>query len=137
MQLEEVRGGLEQFIRDEFGAAARLAGLRESDGHAGLTFLFEVVEAGGTSRPYVIKLPPRGVRRRGNTDVYRQAPLLRALKADGLPVPDVPFASDDDTNPWFALPFIVMERLPGHTFFVWDPAPGVPRDRATCEGYWT
>ncbi len=136
MQLEEVREGLTGFIRDEVGNGARLEALTESDGHAGLTFLFDIVEAGGARKPYVIKLPPRGVRRRGNTDVYRQAPLLRALKADGLPVPGVPWAREDESNSWFGLPFIVMERLPGHTFFVWDPAPGVPRERAVCERYW-
>ncbi|MCP5198972.1 MAG: phosphotransferase family protein [Gammaproteobacteria bacterium] len=136
MQLDEVRHGLEAFIADEIGAQARLGSLAESDGHAGLTFLFEIVD-GARTLPYVIKLPPRGVRRSGNTDVYRQAPLLRALHADGLPVPDVPWAWEHEDNPWFGLPFIIMERLPGHTFFVWDPAAGVSRDPADCERYWT
>lgn len=136
MQLDEVRPGLEAFIADEVGSHARLGALSESDGHAGLTFLFEIVD-GRATRPYVIKLPPRGVRRSGNTDVYRQAPLLRALHADGLPVPDVPWACEDEDNPWFGLPFIVMERLPGHTFFVWDPAPGVSRAASDCERFWT
>lgn len=128
--------GLRRFIHDNCGSAATLADLRESDGHAGLTFLFDIVEADGARAGYVIKLPPAGVRRRGNTDVYRQAPLLRALYSAGLPVPAVPWAEAGDDNHWFGLPFIVMERLPGHTFFVWDPAPGVPRDQATATHYW-
>lgn len=135
MELDEVRRGLEAFIADEVGSSARLGALGESDGHAGLTFLFEI-EDGAQRRPYVIKLPPRGVRRSGNTDVYRQAPLLRALKASGLPVPDVPYACASENNAWFGLPFIVMERLPGHTFFVWDPAPGVSRAETACRQYW-
>ena len=44
------------------------------DGHAGLTYGFEVVDVAGRSLgAYVIKLAPLGVARRGNTDVYRQA----------------------------------------------------------------
>ena len=38
-------------------------------------------DAGGAPvGSYVLKMAPVGVARRGNTDVYRQAPLLRALK---------------------------------------------------------
>lgn len=133
MEVAEVREGLESFITDTFGSDARIENLIESDGHAGLTFLFEVATRAG-STPYVIKLPPKGVTRKGNTDVYRQAPLLRALYDAGLPVPNVPWAYDE--NDWFEIPFIVMERLAGKTFFVWDPAPGLPRDTATARGYY-
>ena len=42
--------------------------VQESDGHAGLTFLFEVIDGQGAATGYVIKLPPKGVRRHGNTD---------------------------------------------------------------------
>ncbi|MGB1885228.1 MAG: phosphotransferase, partial [Gammaproteobacteria bacterium] len=133
MEVAEVREGLESFIPDTFGSDARIENLIESDGHAGLTFLFEVATRAG-STPYVIKLPPKGVTRKGNTDVYRQAPLLRALYDAGLPVPNVPWAYDE--NGWFEIPFIVMERLAGKTFFVWDPAPGLPRDTATARGYY-
>lgn len=133
MQLAEVETGLRGFVQATFGTSAALLSLTESDGHAGLTFLFTVRHAERT-QDYVIKLPPKGVRRHGNTDVLRQAPLLRALHADGLPVPDVPWAHDD--NPWFEVPFIVMERLPGRTFFVWAPAPATPRDVTTCTRFW-
>ena len=119
MDIEEIRAGLEHFIKDEFGSAAALTNLAESDGHAGLTFLFEVRGNTGTNAAYVIKVPPKGVRLKGNTDVYRQAPLLRALRGTEIPVPDVRWAFED--NDWFEVPFIVMERLPGHVFFFWDP----------------
>ena len=135
MNIDELADGLRQFIRVQCGSAARLDALRESDGHAGLTFLFDIVEANDLRRGYVIKLPPRGVKRHGNTDVYRQAPLLRALHTAGLPVPAVPWADAGEDNP-FTLPYLVMERLPGHTFFVWDPAPAVPRDPAVTTQYW-
>ena len=114
MDTEELRSALSAFISAELGSAARVVNLEESDGHAGLTFLFDVADAQGASTGYVIKLPPKGVRRHGNTDVYRQAPLMRALHKAGVPVPQVPWAYDD--NPWFEVPFIVMERLPGRVF---------------------
>ncbi|CAN0450964.1 unnamed protein product, partial [Phaeothamnion confervicola] len=95
VDIEELRAGLSAFINAELGSAARLTNLQESDGHAGLTFLFEVVDAQGAVSGYVVKLPPKGVRRHGNTDVYRQAPLMRALHQAGVPVPRVPWAYDD------------------------------------------
>ena len=82
MDIEELRAGLERFIADEVGSSSKLESLAESDGHAGLTFLFDIVESSGLTKGFVIKLPPKGVKRKGNTDVYRQAPLLRALHAD-------------------------------------------------------
>ena len=134
MDIEELRAALSAFISAELGGAARVVDLQESDGHAGLTFLFEVADAQGARSGYVIKLPPKGVRRHGNTDVYRQAPLMRALFEAGVPVPRVPWAYDD--NPWFEVPFIVMERLPGRVFFVWDPPAMFERSAAAAEPLW-
>ena len=74
------------------------------------------------------------VRLKGNTDVYRQAPLLRALHGAGIPVPDVPWAFEH--NDWLELPFIIMERLPGDVFFAWDPAPSFDRSKAAAEPLW-
>jgi len=134
MELTELSERLGAFIADEFESGAAPANVRVSDGHAGLTFLFDVTERDGSSRAYVIKMPPKGVAYRGNTDVYRQAPLMRALGSGGLPVPEVPFAFED--NPWFETPFIVMNRLPGTVFFVWDPRPEFSRDLTTCTQIW-
>src|SRR5258708_16408517 len=64
-------------------------------------------------------MAPMGVVRRGNTDVYRQAPLLRALRKSGLPVPEIPWASPDEDQ--LSTPFLVMERMPGRVFMVWEP----------------
>ena len=134
MDIEAIRAGLAHFIKDEFGSAAELENLAESDGHAGLTFLFEIRGDTGTNAAYVIKVPPKGVRLKGNTDVYRQAPLLRALRGTGIPVPDVRWAFED--NDWFEVPFIVMERLPGHVFFFWDPLPSFDRSKAASQALW-
>jgi aminoglycoside phosphotransferase (APT) family kinase protein len=98
-------------------------------GHAGLTFGFDLVEPEPIRRRgLVLKLAPPGVRRSGNTDVYKQAPLLRALHAAGLPVPAVPYA--DSGESWFGVPFIIMERLAGLPFFVWNPDPAFDRSVA-------
>jgi membrane AbrB-like protein len=118
------------------GSEFELAGLHDSDGHAGLTFLFETRRRGeaAIAGEYVLKIPPPGVARRGNTDVYRQAPLLRALHAAGLPVPLVPDASENEH--WFGVPYIVMERLPGRVFFIWDPHHSFARHPETAEPLW-
>lgn len=131
-----LRENLETLIHDRMGADLELAGLHESDGHAGLTFLFETRRKGSAdiAGRYVLKIPPAGVARRGNTDVYRQAPLLRALHAAGLPVPDVPYAEENEH--WFGVPFIVMDRLPGRVFFVWDPHASFDRDRGRTQQLW-
>ena len=61
------------------------------DGHAGLTFGFEVLDsAGKLAGAMLLKLAPVGVTRRGNTDVYRQAPLLRGSMPPDFPSPTFP-----------------------------------------------
>ncbi|MDT0619499.1 phosphotransferase family protein [Salinisphaera sp. P385] len=124
MDLDWLQQELTGFIRHQLGEHAQVRDLRAADGHAGLTFLFDV-EQDSDRQGYVLRLPPPGVKRRGNTDVYRQAPLLRALHAEGLPVPAVPWAQADEG--WFDLPFLIMERLSGHNLLVWDPDPVFPR----------
>jgi aminoglycoside phosphotransferase (APT) family kinase protein len=105
------------------------------DGHAGLTFGFDVIDASGApDGGYVLKTAPVGVVRRGNTDVYRQAPLLRALKEAGLPVPGIPWASPDEDQ--LGTPFLVMERMPGRVFLVWEPHPSFPSDPAQLRDIW-
>ncbi|MEM7542889.1 MAG: phosphotransferase family protein [Pseudomonadota bacterium] len=134
MTLDEVRDPLNAFIRETIGSERSLANLKESDGHAGLTFLFDVQHGAVVEGRYVLKVPPRGVTRRGNTDVFRQAPLLRALHAGGLKVPDIPWAEEE--NVWFDVPFIIMERLSGDVFFVWDPHQRFSRQQEQTTELW-
>jgi aminoglycoside phosphotransferase (APT) family kinase protein len=122
MKLEEVAASLGPFVQAHYGSSAEIDDLRVMEaGHAGLTFGFRVIERAGARElaRLVLKLSPPGVRRVGNTDVFRQAPLLRALHAAGLPVPDVPWAGEDEA--WFGTPFVMMEFLAGTPFFVWQP----------------
>ena len=137
MKPEDVAEPLARFVRAHYGASAAVEGLAPMEaGHAGLTFGFRVVER-GTARErarLVLKLSPPGVRRAGNTDVYRQAPLLRALHGVGLPVPDVPWAGDDDS--WFGTPFVMMEWLDGMPFFVWQPDARFDRSPGAVTPLW-
>ncbi|MEQ1806965.1 MAG: phosphotransferase family protein [Burkholderiaceae bacterium] len=119
--IESIAPRLARFVDRVCGAGSTAEGLRVMEaGHAGLTFGFDLVgPARSSRRGLVLKLAPPGVRRSGNTDVYRQAPLLRALFSAGLPVPDVPYA--DAGEAWFGTPFIMMEKLAGQPFFIWQP----------------
>jgi aminoglycoside phosphotransferase (APT) family kinase protein len=137
MKLEEVASQLGRFVQAHYGSTAEVDGLKVMEaGHAGLTFGFRVTERAGASvlAQLVLKLAPPGVRRAGNTDVFRQAPLLRALYAADLPVPDVPWAGDDDS--WFGTPFVMMEFLAGMPFFVWQPDARFDRSPQAVAPLW-
>lgn len=133
MELSDIQAELARFFADELGTGYQVADFRASNGHSGLTFLFDL-EHDGEKRGYVLRLPPPGVRRSGNTDVYRQVPLLRTLHAHGLPVPAVPWACAEET--WFGLPFMIMEQLPGRNFLVWDPDPAFERKPEVVGPLW-
>jgi aminoglycoside phosphotransferase (APT) family kinase protein len=127
---------VQRMVRSELGPDAQVIhfGVME-DGHAGLTFGFDVVHTGGAPLgSFVLKTAPAGVVRRGNTDVFRQAPLLRALKKFGLPVPAIPWASPDEDQ--LGTPFLVMERMPGRVFVVWEPHASFSRDPADVREIW-
>ena len=126
---------LQSFLRPQIGAEARVADLAPmEDGHAGLTYGFRLLRGDVETGRYVLRMAPIGVTRRGNTDVYRQAPLLRALHAAGLKVPAVPFASPEEEP--LGAPFIVMERLPGRVFLIWEPDASFARDTPTLTSVW-
>lgn len=122
-------------LRAQLGPDLRVLDLAPmEDGHAGLTFGFGLEQNGRQTGRYVLRMAPVGVTRRGNTDVYRQAPLLRALHGAGLPVPAVPFACAEEAP--LGAPFIVMERLPGRVFLIWEADASFSRDAATLQSVW-
>jgi len=91
-------------------------------GHAGLSFGFRVEDAAGdVIEDLVVRMPPKGVRRKGNTDVIRQVPLLQALREGGVPVAEVRYWSEDER--WFEVPFFMVGKLPGDTYIVREPGP--------------
>ena len=126
---------LNALVRAERGPGARVHGLRVmEDGHAGLTFGFEVQAGSGASESYILKLAPVGVPRRGSTDVFRQAVLLRALHAAGLPAPALVWAAEDEAV--LGTPFIVMERLPGRVFLSWNSDGALAGDDEAVRELW-
>lgn len=136
IEVDDLLARLGPVVRATRGATTRVSELHVmEDGHAGLTFGFAVSEPDAPSREhYILKLAPVGVPRRGSTDVYRQAKLLTALQAAGLPVPRIAWASQDEAL--LGTPFIVMERLPGRTFVIWEPHASFDSDRAYVRDLW-
>ena len=113
---------LQDFAGAHYDKDAQVSQVEIMPGHAGLSFGFRVdFSQDGQARKesLVMRLPPKGVRQSGNTDVLRQVPLLNALKRRGVPVPTVRWSGDDLR--WFEVPYIMVERLPGRTFNVWEP----------------
>lgn len=125
---------LQRFVAEHYGADAQLFAVRTMPGHAGLSFGFEVWRSGSRIDDLVLRIPPMGVRRSGNTDVLRQAPLLGALNAEGLPVARVVWSGEDER--WFGVPYLIVERLDGETCFPWDPQPGWDRTGQVIPDLW-
>lgn len=120
---------LQAFCLSHYGQDASVHQVEAMPGHAGLSFGFTVTyekDGQAEDESLVMRLPPKGVRQSGNTDVLRQAPLLRTLKKNGVPVPEVRWAGDDLR--WFEVPYLMVERLPGRTFHVWEPDASFSRD---------
>jgi aminoglycoside phosphotransferase (APT) family kinase protein len=132
--LETITARLAAFVREHYGADAVVRDVQPMPGHAGLSFGFEVHGRGRLLDAVVLRIPPRNVRRSGNTDVLRQAPLLRGLAGAGLPVPRVLWAGDDEQ--WFGVPYLMVERLSGETCFPWDPQPAWSRTGTVIPDLW-
>ena len=136
MTPEALGAKLAPFIRNRISPSAELLGLQPTDGHAGLTYFTTIAcqDWPEPERNFVLRMAPPGVKRRGNTDVFRQVPLLKALREKGLPVPQIPYA--DPGEDVVGAPFLMMERLPGEPFFVWDPDPAYGDDPEKIAGLW-
>jgi aminoglycoside phosphotransferase (APT) family kinase protein len=124
VELEVLQAQVERWAADTFGSSVSVVGLTAMPGHAGLSFGFQVVDASDAClEDLVVRMPPKGVRRRGNTDVLRQVPLLQALRAAGVPVAEMRYWSDDER--WFEVPFFMVGRLLGSTYIVRQPDPSL------------
>jgi aminoglycoside phosphotransferase (APT) family kinase protein len=116
IDLGELDGQLQRWAAACYDGSTTVSGLTTMPGHAGLSFGFDVVRDGAVVDALVIRMPPKGVRRSGNTDVLRQVPLLQAMWWAQVPVPEVRWWDDDER--WFGVPFTMVERLAGETFDV-------------------
>ncbi len=110
---------LTRWARHHYGPEAAVESVYPMPGNAGISFGFDVVSPGSAPEPLVIRIPPAGVRRKGNTDVLRQVPLLQALQAGGVPVATVRWWGEDEQ--WFGVPYLVVERLPGRSLNIFAP----------------
>ncbi|MBI3792579.1 MAG: phosphotransferase family protein [Gemmatimonadetes bacterium] len=95
-------------------------------GFSNLTYLLSV---GG--RDYVLRRPPRGVKKGSAHDMSREFRILTALHARGGPVPR-PVANCEDESV-IGAPFYIMERVAGVILRSVPPA-GVTLDAATMRG---
>jgi len=135
MEPSELETRLQHFVRDHGGAGASAANLRGfPESHGGLTYGFDWKEAGRPDESFVIRLAPKGVRRSGNTDVYRQAKLLCVLAEHDFPVAPVRFAGRDDT--WFDTDYVIFAFMPGRAFLAWDPHPSFSREPESVAAKW-
>jgi len=137
MELDALQAHLTRFARARYGTHCAIRGLSGFSGsHGGLTFGFEIRDesTGQRVESLVIRLSPPGVRRSGNTDVLRQVPLLKTLKAHGFPVPAIRHAGADDE--FFPTAYVMFERVPGRAFIVWEPDPGFDRAPAAVANLW-
>lgn len=107
---EAVRARLQRWAEAEVHPGARVEALRPMPGNSGISFGFAVV-GGGPAQSFVVRLAPPGVRRRGNTDVLRQVPLLRALQEHSVPVAPVRWWTGD--LDWFGTEALVQDYVPG------------------------
>ena len=134
-QVEGLAPVLQTHLQSLLGVKAEIRALSPmADGHAGLTYGFELQWLDKAPEAFILKLAPRGVRRSGSTDIFRQAKLLRALHAAGYPAPAVPWACSGDEP--LGAPFVIMRRLPGRTFIIWDPAPSLLRAPRQLPAMW-
>jgi aminoglycoside phosphotransferase (APT) family kinase protein len=76
------------------------------EGHSGFTYWVEL-----DGRRGVLRLPPPGARIAGPADIPRQARIMAALHAEGLPVPAVLATSTDSVVD--GRPYVLMEAVDG------------------------
>ncbi len=122
MDLALLQRQLQNFSVAHYGEDAVVSQVEIMPGHAGLSFGFRVdYQENGRPRheSLVMRIPPKGVKQSGNTDVLRQVPLLNTLKRYGVPVATVRWSGSDEQ--WFEVPYMMVERLPGRTFRFSEP----------------
>lgn len=106
---EGIRPRLQRWAEAVLQSDARVEAVHPMPGNSGISFGFTVVVGDGPTQSFVVRLAPPGVRRRGNTDVLRQVPLLRALREHSVPIAPVRWWTDDPA--WFRTDALVQEYV--------------------------
>ena len=98
---ERIRNDLAAQIKEPVRAIRAIP-----EGHSGFTYWVELDGHRG-----VLRLPPPGARIAGPADIPRQARIMAALHAQGLPVPAIVATSPDPVVD--GRPFVLMEAVAG------------------------
>jgi len=98
---QEIRRDLETQLREPVHDVRPIP-----EGHSGFTYW---VQLDGPRA--VLRLPPPGARIAGPADIPRQARLMAALNAEGLPVPAIVATSDEPVVS--GRPFVLVEEVAG------------------------
>jgi aminoglycoside phosphotransferase (APT) family kinase protein len=125
--METVRSSLESHLRETWGEPDLAIDdvVPFGDGHSGFTYLVSCVR--DVPHRYVVRLSPPNARIAGPADVGRQARIMAALGAAGLPVPRVLSWSSDPVIDGRA--YGLMELVAGDRFDN-DPAAGSDHELA-------
>lgn len=119
---DELHEQVGAWARHHYGPRVRAGRPVTPEGHSGLTVMVPVVlESGQVVDEVVIRLPPKGVKPKRNTDVLRQIPVLRHLATTEVPV--APVLDPGTDTRWFGRPFLIVRRMPGETRSI-DDGPG-------------
>jgi len=106
---------LEAWVSGVFAFPVEVRNLTVLNGHAGLTYAFDVAHrSGDVVESLVLRLAPAGVRRRGSSDVLHQVLPLQLLARVNFPVATARFWGEDPR--WFGVPFLVVRRMRGEPF---------------------
>jgi aminoglycoside phosphotransferase (APT) family kinase protein len=114
---DPVAPALEAWLRKNLDASLELTGMtRPKGGFSAHTLLLTVATSGAEgrgSRDWVVRLEQSGREIFLDTDIGRQADMMRALGAAGIPVPVVLGVERDRSV--LGGQFLVMERVVGHS----------------------
>jgi aminoglycoside phosphotransferase (APT) family kinase protein len=111
MELDELSERLVPFCRTHLEDPwAKVTLVENAPGHAGFSYLFDVLSEGQLRR-YFLRLPPPNVKLEGTADVLRQVAALNAVEGTAVPHATVLWSGDDPE--WFGRPYFVVPRLEG------------------------
>ncbi|GAA2402845.1 phosphotransferase family protein [Actinomadura vinacea] len=128
MDLERLAGPLAGVLAERYGPGVEVRGLGRAGGGASrVTCGFEAVTAAGRAHPLILRLDgaPGAL---AAVPLTREAGLMRAAAAAGVPSPEV-IAADGPDGP-LGIPFVVMERIEGESIprrVLRDPALAAAR----------
>jgi aminoglycoside phosphotransferase (APT) family kinase protein len=133
MDLEKLTVPLAGVLAGRYGPGVRVRGLgRAAGGASRVTCAFEAVTEDGETHPLILRLAAKSIA--PGAPLTREADLMRAARAAGVPSPEV-IASDGADGPLGA-EFVVMERVEGETIprrILRDPGLAGARERMAAQ----